>query len=465
MVQFPEDQLARRLTLSSDRDGVQETAPQRGKHAYMLDVVKPSAEQTAARTCAGAPLRVALLSYRSDPKVGGQGVYVDYLASALAAAGAKVDVISGPPYPELSQGIRLVKLPSLDLYSKPHHGHYALRPRHLLSPTDTYEYFGHLSGKFVEPYSFGQRAFAHLKQIKAQYDVVLDNQTLATGIEKIRTDIGLPLTTMIHHPITHDRRLALAAATTWQDRFLVRRWYAFHRMQVRVARRLPAITCPSEAAKADIVSEFGVDADRILPIPLGVDQATFRPSTKTQRAKQRIITTASADTPLKGLHVLLEAYHQILQTRPDTELVVIGKLRRGLARDVIKTRELEPYVQFKSDLSREALAEEFRTATVAVTPSMYEGFGLPAAEAMSCGTPVIVTDGGALPEVAGDAGVIVPKGNAEALAAAITDILTQPDHHAEVADACLTRAQNTFNWEKIAPKYLDFFQQAITAQC
>ena len=431
----------------------------------MLDVLNTSTDPSAVRAKGQGPLRVAFLSYRSDPKVGGQGVYVDYLASALAAAGAKVDVISGPPYPELSQGIRLVKLPSLDLYSKPHHGHYELRPKHLLSPTDTYEYFGHLSGKFVEPYVFGQRAFAHLKRVADQYDVVLDNQTLATGIEKVSTRLGLPLTTMIHHPITHDRRLALGAAPGWRHRFLVRRWYAFHRMQVRVARRLPAITCPSEAAKADIVSEFGVDPDRILPIPLGVDQATFKPSPNTQRAPQRIITTASADTPLKGLHVLLEAYHQILQTRPDTELVVIGKLRRGLARDVIKARNLEPHVQFKSDLSREALAEEFRTATVAVTPSMYEGFGLPAAEAMSCGTPVIVTDGGALPEVAGDAGLIVPKENAEALAAAITDVLAHPEQRERVAEACLTRARARFNWEKIAPKYIDFFQQAITAQC
>ena len=168
---------------------------------------------------------------------------------------------------------------------------------------------------------------------------------------------------------------------------------------------------------------------------------------------------------MKGLHVLLEAYHQILQDLSDVELVVIGKLRKGLARDVIAKRGLKDRVQFKSDLTREALADEFATATVAVTPSMYEGFGLPAAEAMSCGTPVIVTDGGALPEVAGAAGLIVPKGDPDALARKITRLLTTPDLQRSVAEACLTRAREHFNWEKIAPKYLSFFEQAMARAC
>ncbi len=431
----------------------------------MLELPNKPDGLVGTKPSTSSALRVAILSYRSDPKVGGQGVYVDYLASALAKTGAVVDVISGQPYPELSGNVRLIKLPSLDLYAQPNNGHYALRPQHLLSPTDTYEYFGHLSGKFVEPYTFGQRVFAHFKRSLSAYDVVLDNQTLATGVTKIRTQLGIPLTTTIHHPITHDLKLALDAAPDWKHRWLVRRWYSFHRMQVREARKQSAITCPSQLAKADIVSEFGVEPDRIHPIPLGVDQETFRPSAKTQPARKRIITTASADTPLKGLHILLEAYHHLLQTHPDAELIVIGKLRNGTTKRTIRDRALDQHVQFKSDLSREALAEEFRRATVAVTPSLYEGFGLPAAEAMSCGTPVIVTDGGALPEVAGSAGVIVPKGDAVALAQAMTLLLEHPERRASVADACLTRAQDRFNWEKIAPKYLSFFEAAIADQC
>ncbi|MEM1196087.1 MAG: glycosyltransferase family 4 protein [Pseudomonadota bacterium] len=412
-----------------------------------------------------APLRVAILSYRSDPKVGGQGVYVDYLSKALADAGALVDVISGPPYPVLSDAVRLVKLPSLDLYAQPRNGHYALRPRHLLSATDTYEYLGHVSGKFVEPYTFGQRALAYLKRHRADYDVALDNQSLSTGVLKAGRTLGLPLTAMIHHPITHDRRLALEAAPNWGHRALVRRWYDFHRMQVRVARELPLITCPSRHAKADIVAEFGLDPGRIVPIPLGVDQGTFKPSAKTHRKASRLITTASADVPLKGLHILIEAYSAVLRSRPETELIVVGKLRKGLARRTLRELGLEGRVQFKSDLTRQELAEEFRKATVAITPSLYEGFGLPAAEAMSCGTPVIVTDGGALPEVVGGAGAVVPKNDPAKLAAAILRMLQSSDYQSSVAAACLGHAKTTFSWDTIAPKYLDFFKRAIQAQC
>ena len=420
----------------------------------------PPLPATSAR-----PLRVAILSYRSDPRVGGQGVYVDYLSKALAEAGAMVDVVSGPPYPELSPAGRLVKLPSLDLYAQPQRGHYALRPRHLLSPVDSYEYFGHLAGRFVEPYTFGQRAFAFLKRTRGQYDVIFDNQTLASGILKAATKLRLPLAAMIHHPITHDRRLALEAAPDGLHRLLVRQWYGFHHMQVRVARRLPVITCPSQQAKADIVSEFGVDPERIVPIPLGVDQDAFRPAAGAVRQRHRIITTASADTPLKGLHILIEAYRRILDRRPETELVVIGKLRKGLAQTTLRELGLADRVQFRSGLTREELADEFRTATVAVTPSLYEGFGLPAAEAMSCGTPVVVTDGGALPEVAGSAGIVVAKGNPDALAGEILRLLEDADHHARVAAACLERARAQFSWSRIAPRYLELFEQAIAARC
>ena len=431
----------------------------------MLDVTKQSQEKGADLPAQGAPLRICILSYRSDPKVGGQGVYVDYLSQALVKAGALVDVVSGPPYPELSADVNLVKLPSLDLFSKPHHGHFALRPKHLLSPTDTYEYFGHLSGKFVEPFAFGQRAYQYLKRHRAKYDVILDNQTLAHGIGRVHARLGLPLTTIIHHPITRDLKLAVEAATDWKHRWLARRWYSFIKMQIKVARTLPAITCPSEHAKADIVSEFGVAPDRIHPISLGVDQQAFSPDPNIQVAPGKIVTTASADTPLKGLHILVEAYHKLLNTHPDLELVVIGKLRKGQARRAILDLGLKDRVVFKSDLTREELANEFRSATVAVTPSLYEGFGLPAAEAMSCGTPVIVTDGGALPEVAGDAGIIVPKGDPNALADAIDGLVSNRERRSEVAEACLKRANAHFNWDSIAPKYIDFFRNAMVAQC
>ncbi|MEM1432524.1 MAG: glycosyltransferase family 4 protein [Pseudomonadota bacterium] len=419
----------------------------------------------AARSRAAAPLRIGILSYRSDPRVGGQGVYVDYLSRALADAGHAVTVLSGPPYPQLDPRVRLVEVPSLDLYAQPHHGHYALRPRHLLSATDTYEYFGHLSGKFVEPYTFGQRAFAYLEHHAAAFDVLLDNQGLASGILEASRRFKLPLVTMIHHPITEDRRLALDAAAGWKQRLLIRRWYAFHHMQIRTARELERIVSPSESARAHVATEFGIDPGRITAIPLGVDQSAFRPDPSVVRVPNRIVTTASADVPLKGLPVLIDAYAALLERYPMLELRVIGQLRRGRTAERIKALGLTDRIVFKAGLGRAELAREFQSATLLVSPSLYEGFGLPAAEAMSCGTPVIVTDGGALPEVAGAAGLIVPRGNAAALADGIDQLLADPARRAEVAAACLERARRCFNWTTIAPRYIELFEASMAASC
>lgn len=236
-------------------------------------------------------------------------------------------------------------------------------------------------------------------------------------------------------------------------------------MQIRVARRLRVLTCPSRSAKHDIVDAFGVDAARLHPIPLGVDQAAFRPMPQVARAPRRLISTASADTPLKGLPVLLQAYHRLIQTDPELELVVIGRLREGAAKRQLDALGLRDRVVFRSGLSREDLAREFNQATIAITPSLYEGFGLPAAEAMSCGTPVIVSDGGALPEVAGEAGIVVQRGDPEALAGAIEKLLNDPVRRAGVARACLERARSHFNWDAIAPRYVALLESTMARQC
>ncbi len=411
------------------------------------------------------PLRIAILSYRSTPHVGGQGIYIDYLSRALLERGHSVDVLSGPPYPECDRRVNIVKIPSLDLYAQPHNGHFALRPKHLLSAADTSEYFSHLSGRFSEPLTFSSRVARHFRNHDVDYDVILDNQSLGQGLLN-PTVRKTPFVGVIHHPITRDLRLALEAEDNWKKRWLVRRWYSFHKEQIRVARRLPFLITPSRATKADIISEFGIRPEQLHVIPLGVDQDTFRPDPAVQRKQSEIITTASADVPLKGLIYLLRALAQVRKVHPEVSLRVIGKLRKGPTANELKKLGLEDAVTFESNLSRADLARAFCSASVSVSPSLYEGFGLPCAEAMSCATPVITSDGGALPEVAGDAGIIVPKADDVALAQALSEFFSlSADDRAAMGQKAYQRAVSHFNWASIAPLYEAVFQEAIASQC
>jgi glycosyltransferase involved in cell wall biosynthesis len=411
-------------------------------------------------TAAGPPLRIAFLSYRSDPKVGGQGVFVSQAAAALARRGHCVHILSGPPYPDVPMGVVLVRLPSLDLYAQPWNGRRALRWRHLLSWADTVEYFSHLAGRFSEPYTFGRRAAAYLKRVRAQYDVVLDNQSLAQGLLAIDRR-GPPVVGIIHHPIRRDLEFALAAEPRWGMRLLIRQWHGFLPMQERVARRLRRLIVVSEASRADVSLCMGVDPEVITAAPIGVDREVFRPQPWVERHSRRILTTASADVPLKGLRYLLEAFADLVRARPDLQLVVVGTLREGPTLKLMESLGLSGKVRFIHDLTRSQMAETYASATIAVTPSLYEGFGLPAAEAMACGTPVVVTDGGALPEVVGEAGVVVPKADSMALARAIGALLDDPGRRAAMSARGVARVESLFCWDKMAARYEIILRQAV----
>lgn len=408
------------------------------------------------------PLRIAFLGYRSDPRVGGQGVYLSQAARALARRGHRVDILSGPPYPEVPEGVRLIEVPSLDLYNQPHHGHRALRWRHLASWADASEYFGHLAGRFMEPYTFARRAAKLLRARTADYDLVLDNQCIAHGLLAIER-AGLPVVGVIHHPIRRDLELALAAEPKWGMRLLVRQWYGFLKMQEHVAPRLRQVITVSEAARADIMACLRIAPERITAIPLGIDRDAFRPDPAVPRRSNRILTTASADAPLKGLVHLIRAFARLAPARPDLELMVIGKLKpEGATAKLLAELGLGERIRFVSGLSLDQMVQAYREATICVSPSLYEGFGLPAAEAMCCAAPVVVTDGGALPEVVGDAGVVVPRADDAALAEAIAALLDDPDRRSALGAAAAARAAEAFDWDRVAQAYEAVFARALS---
>ncbi|SDY37235.1 Glycosyltransferase involved in cell wall bisynthesis [Amycolatopsis xylanica] len=373
-------------------------------------------------------LRIALLTYRGNPRCGGQGVYVRHLSRELVALGHHVEVIAGQPYPELDPGVTLTKLPSLDLFAEPNPFRRA-KIRELKALPDWLEYAAMRRGGFGEPLAFSLRAAWYLR--RRDFDVVHDNQSLGYGL----LGTGLPVLATVHHPIAIDRELKLAAG-----REGVERWYGFVGMQHRVARRLPKILTVSEASRDSIREHMGVVAE---VVPLAADTRIFKPRPEIAKVPGRIVTTASADEPLKGLEHLLAA----LDSLPEAELVVVGKRKPA-----------GPRVRFVSGLSDTALAELIASAEVVCVPSLYEGFSLPAAEAMACGTALVTTSAGAIPEVVGDAAMIVPPADSDALAKELLRVLTDGDLRARLGAAGLARTA-TLSWEATARETVRHYRE------
>ncbi|MCO1334079.1 glycosyltransferase family 4 protein [Microbulbifer sp. OS29] len=406
------------------------------------------------------PLRICLLGYRSHPHSGGQGIYLRYLSKALVDAGHSVDVISGQPYPELDERVKLIKMPGLNLYEVDSPVR-ALKLRHLLSWADFFEWWSKLTGGFAEPYTFGRRVSKYLRKHGHQYDIVHDNQSLCYGLLDIEKN-GLPVVATIHHPITRDRQLALDAAPDWRLRLLVRRWHNFLNMQIKVSRKLRHIVTVSKQSERDIIEQFGVNAEQIQLIYNGIDTEIFNPGTGNKRLPLRIMTTASADQPLKGLRFLLLALAELRKEYVDIELLVVGRLHEGGATErLLHNLDLRDSVQFVSGISNEALVDHYRSATVVVCPSLYEGFGLPAGEAMACGAPVVSSDGGALPEVVGDAGLVVPAGSHEALVDALRKLLSDEVLRKELGEKGRLRIGSNFSWGLAARSLAAYYREVL----
>lgn len=402
-------------------------------------------------------LRICLLSYRSNPHCGGQGVYVKNLSRSLMGLGHSVDVISGPPYPVLDDGVGLIRLPSLDLYN-PEDLFRIPKLDELSDPINLLEWLGIATMGFSEIQTFGMRARRYLKNYR-RYDVVHDNQSLSYGVWRIKRK--MPLVATIHHPITVDLKIDIQSETALWKKLKHLRWYSFLLMQKQVTRTLPHLITVSECARKDICREFDIPARRFSIIPNGIDTDLFYPVPGIERRKNRIIVTNSADTPLKGLHYLLSSVAEIAKNQP-VRLVVVGSPKKnGKVVRHIQALGIGRFVTFTGRISHEEFVRQYAKATVAVVPSIYEGFGLPAGEAMACGVPVVSTTGGALPEVVGDAGILVPPADTSALTRAILDVFNNPALAEKLSIAGYNRVQNHLTWTAAAQKTVDVYRQAI----
>jgi len=406
----------------------------------------------------GRPLRIALVSYRSKPHCGGQGIYLRHLSRELTALGHHVEVFSGQPYPELEPGPILRTVPSLDLYREPDPFRWP-RPSEFRDWIDVLEFTAMRSGSFPEPLTFSLRALRALRARRADFDLVHDNQVLGYGLLGLPR-AGLPLVTSIHHPISVDRRIELAAAKGL-TRLAKWRWYSFVRMQARVARRCGPILTASQSSRDDICRDFRVPPANVRVIPLGVDTRLFHP--RSARSPGRVVAVASADSPVKGVGTLLRAFSKVVAER-EAQLIVVGKPAPGGPTERLAAElALGERVRFVHGISDTELAELVASAEIAVVPSLYEGFSLPAVEHMASGTPLVASRTGALPEVTGDAARLVAPGDPEELATALRDLLDSPPERARLSAAAWQRVQERFAWPAVARATVAEYEAAIAA--
>ncbi len=398
-------------------------------------------------------LNIAICSYRSAPFGGGQGVFVFELSKALHDLGHNVDVISGPPYPNLEDSIKLITSPGLDLFST---FNFQKRLRIFLekknkSADDWYEFISALFGGFPELKTFGNRAQILLKD--SSYDVVIDNQSLSYGMIKVQKN--LPLIEIIHHPITKDYRYDIQFSKGIIQKISKWRWFSFLKMQKKVSLKLKVISTPSHNSKKDIAKDFGVLERNISVIPNGIDHASFTPMKDIKRVSEQIITTASADVPLKGLDFTLHAVARLKEDYPKLKLVIIGAPRPGGHTErLIKRLQIDQNILYRSNLTKHEIAVEYAKSNVAIVSSLYEGFGFPVGEAMSCAIPLIATNVASIPEITQSFAEMIPAESADAIELAIRNIFTNPETSQFRADAGRIHIIENFDWKKIAKSLL-----------
>jgi glycosyltransferase involved in cell wall biosynthesis len=408
-------------------------------------------ERIPARPAEPGKYRVAFLVYRGNPTCGGQGVYTRHLTRELVALGHSVEVFSGQPWPVLDDGVGFTPVPGLDLYRNPDPFRMPA-PSEFKSLADVAEFGVMMSSGFGEPLAYSLRLKKLLDARRDEFDIVHDDQCMGPGILRLHKR-GWPLLETLHHPITVDRSIALDHADSFWKRVSTRRWFGFLRMQIRVVKQLPAVLTVSHNSRADIHAQMGVELDRLTVVPVGVDPEVFRPYDEVVKKKGRLMVTTSSDVPMKGLVPLLEAIAK-LRVERDIDLIVIGKPQpKGRVASALERLGLTDIVTTITGVSDEDLARLYGEAEIAIVPSLYEGFSLPAIEAMSCAVPVVATTGGALPEVvgvSGETGLLVEPNNPDALVEAIGRLLDDAALRERLGAAGRQRVIERFTWQVTA---------------
>jgi glycosyltransferase involved in cell wall biosynthesis len=257
-------------------------------------------------------------------------------------------------------------------------------------------------------------------------------------------------------------RALLAAIIPYPDRFRRALYYPVL-MNKQVTARLSELVTVSQTAARSCARAFGIPESRIRVIYNGVDVETFLPDPAAQKIPGRLIFVGNTEDRKKGIRYLLEAL--MLLPKEVTLTVVDGGAPRHLLMEELRRKfNLGDRVQCTGKIPTAELVKKYREAEIAVSPSLYEGFGFPAAEAMACGLPVVSSDGGALPEVVGTdgkAGFIVPRRNPAALAEAVKKLIGVPALRSRMGRAGRERIVEKFSWDAACGQMVELYREAI----
>jgi MMP alpha-(1->4)-mannosyltransferase len=405
-------------------------------------------------------MKICLLCYRGNPYSGGQGIYLKYIAEELVKQGHEVHAIVGPPYPEYMEGVVLHKIENNQYYGK--EGSDIINkksPMDILSPINFYEYLHTRMGAFSEISSFTYRAYILLRKLqkKYNYDIIHDNQSIGYGLLLMKS-FGIPVVATIHHPLSIDLINVLERVSTFKKKIKSIIFYPIL-MQKFVSKRLDHIITVSKDSKKMIHKDFGVELKNQTVIYNGIDRSIFR-KLSCKKKKNQIIFVGNIEDGKKGFVYLLKA---MILLKKDIKLLVIdgGAPHRKITLKLIDKLGIKDKIIFAGRATTDELVKYYSESVIAIVPSVYEGFGFPAGEAMACGTPVISSDGGALPEVVGDAGIIVKLRDERMLAEAIDSLIDDEDKLKLLSIQGIKRVEEYFSWELEVKKMVKLYKSLI----
>jgi MMP alpha-(1->4)-mannosyltransferase len=416
-------------------------------------------------------MKICFIMYQGNMYSGGQGVYLHYMTRELVKLGHEVHVISGRPYPRVAEGVVHHKVHSYSFWAfldgRDEHAYdHEYNPLAFFHPWNFYEFAATRASLASLFFTFSVRAYQKLSEVERSsgpFDLVHDNQTLGYGILAMKKLMGKRVVASLHHPLAIDKANNLSEAKSLPARITKELWFPW-RMQSIVANGIDRILTGSRNSAESLSRSMDIPLSHIRQTPYGVDHEIMRPLPDAERVPRTILFVGDSEDRNKGARFLIEACAQ-LQHELDFTLLFKDKKEQDMkvVPPLVWKHGLKRFVEYIPRLTTDELVRLYNSAQIVVSPSLYEGFGLPAAEAMACGAPVIATTAGAFPEFIenGRTGILVPPGDARALAVAIKSLLLDPERCVRMGAAASEHIRRDFTWERTARETVGVYEEVL----